>query len=102
MSNKEFIRKLRRARQLLQKGWIKNDWAKDKDGSSVHERSRHAVCWCLMGALHRAGLEPLQYVMVNRYNQDMNVAVWNDSWRRTKEQVLACIDNSIAALKKAA
>ncbi len=84
MTNTEFIRRLRRARKLIEDGWLQG--ANYRNGS-----------YCLIGALHVSGIENFDFVSPGGHH--LWPGTWNDTPNRTKAEVLACIDNSIEALK---
>lgn len=98
-ARKVFIAKLREMRKLLQRGWTRCAAARDAYGCSVSVRSKYAVCWCISGAARAVGLPPWTTVM--RQPGAWTIADWNDDPHRTKAEVIACIDNSIRALKEA-
>ena len=51
----DVIKVLRRASELVQGGWIRRDYAVDANGNSVELLDPTASCFCLAGALFRAG-----------------------------------------------
>lgn len=82
----DFIAKLRNARRLIARGWTRGVY-------------QYRGCYCLEGALFRSGIQ--NYRFVSPGGGETNHAVWwNDRPERTKAEVLACIDNSIAALEE--
>jgi hypothetical protein len=91
-----FIAKLRRMRSLLHRGWTQGAMARTARGAPVGHEERAAACWCLLGAAYRAGLTNWAFVDGTRL---IAVPYWNDARERTKAEVLAVIDNSIAALE---
>lgn len=100
MTKKEFIRRLQKAKKLLQKGWTKHAAARDKRGNHIGVFDDKATKWCLMGALGRAGLAcHYEAVFPQGVNHFQTLPAWND-YAATHKTVVACIDNSIAALRK--
>lgn len=105
---------LKTAKQLLiDKGWIKGDYARDADGNRVPAVSSSATCYCILGALkaashsvddHTGAMAPLRCSIVNAINgmrktnfgADYGIHPWNDDPARTKEEVLAVFDAAIA------
>lgn len=93
---RDFIAKLRRARVFIHNGWTQGALARDRNGKHTGPKNLQATCWCLGGALIQAGFRFGDY----RFTSRRSVAGWNDDPKRTQTQVLACLDNSIAALQK--
>jgi hypothetical protein len=102
----EVVKRLKRARELLEQGWCKGDLAHDKEGALVDVYCDKVYSVCLMGACMRAeweaspsgvgwflldelvagGVEARGYADIARYN---------DAPERTKEEVLALMDETI-------
>lgn len=93
MTNKQFIAKLKKARQLIKGGWCQ--------GRMVVYLDNGKRQYCLLGALEEAGFK-LWGVRNFKFTGSRwsDPASWNDARGRTKAQVLACLDNSIAAAQK--
>lgn len=93
--NEEFIGRLRVARGYVQNGWTQGVY-----------HNGHG-CYCAQGALNMAGIREQQYrLLVGKkllapYPSTDRLITWNDRQYRTKEEVLAMFDNSIAALESA-
>lgn len=47
----DVIDTLNKARELVKIGWIRSDWAKNKEGKSVQPWSEDACEWCTEGAI---------------------------------------------------
>lgn len=94
MSSAAFITKLRQARALVAKGWTRGEW---RSG----ERGRY--CYCAWGALSQVGLHPEDYQVIAPDGSNLGgIVTWNDAEGRTKAEVVAMFDNSIAALERPA
>jgi hypothetical protein len=97
------IQILKRARELINQGWTKSAYARDKDGLKVPNSSSKAVCWCVEGAIYRAAYEldydsyPSRRMFQNIYG---GMVDFNDAIARNKEQVLTAFDKVIAANEK--
>jgi hypothetical protein len=93
--NEDFITKLRKARALIeQDGWVQGTYYSLVTG-----------CYCAQGAMTAAGIQEASYrLQVGRRIYGKSAATaklinWNDAKNRTKEEVIAMFDNSIAALQ---
>lgn len=91
---------LRKARELVAKGWTRAGAAVRSDGGDTTYDSPAAVRFCMVGACWRAGMG------TNRGEAAVTVlakllGTWpsnfNDAPERTKGQVLAAFDRAIAA-----
>jgi hypothetical protein len=94
---------LKSARIKLEQGWTQVHFALDIDGYSVLSSSPAATHFCLLGAvsLFPNFGEAIQEMMLTLgLGNDMTLAVWNDDPLRTKEEVLACLDQTIERLEK--
>lgn len=93
MRKREFIAKLREARKLLACGWQRGYWMNEVNGQT---------CFCIGGALRYVGLAGEFEVELpdGQVGDIFLLADWNDRRERTQADVLACIDNSIAALER--
>ncbi len=92
MTRTEFLKKLRRARALIAAGWTQGAYA-------------ISGCYCAQGALTKAGIGERTF-RLHIDGQSLHPMVstsalieWNDTHGRTKEDVLAMFDASIAALR---
>lgn len=99
MKEQQFIEKLREARALIEHGWTQSVYARDAYLRHVAIDSPKAVCFCLAGALRRVGLQPSVNYKSYFKGEPGVLTTWNDAPERTKDEVLACLDNSIAALQ---
>jgi hypothetical protein len=97
---KEFIAGLRRMRVLIEQGWVQGSFAIDAEGRAVWPLDHRAVAFCMRGAADRAKV-PHEPALVFPTGRVDGFAEWNDNPKRTQAEVLACIDNSIAALTQA-
>lgn len=91
-----------RARALVARGWCRGANASDMFGFRVSPYSRHAVAWCMGGALSAAALTASD---LDRRNAQCRLIVaigcasvpdFNDA-QKTVEPVLAAFDRAIAA-----
>jgi hypothetical protein len=89
MDTANFITKLQKARALVARGWTQGKF---------RERRSGRTCYCPLGAILRAGLPTSVFDMGPVPHE--NIVAWNDDPSRTKAEVLAMFDNSIAALTK--
>lgn len=93
------IQRLKRAKELLEKGWCQGDLARTKDGVLTDVYSPGAEAFCLLGACMRAeweadstgitwvGIDELvTYEVEDRGYAEL--ASYNDRPERTKEDVL--------------
>lgn len=94
---KKFVNKLRRMRSLIECGWTKGAFARDANGYITMSTGPEAVCYCLQGAARRVDLPPWE--LRGPRGALLNTPQWNDAKGRTQADVLAVIDNSIAALE---
>jgi hypothetical protein len=99
-----------RARGFLERGWCRFDFAYDAAGQSVHPKSRHAVAWCVNGALIAAGVPSWLDNPDSRSYDDhpavrrleaamggwMGIGGFNNR-QETVEPILAAFDRAIAA-----
>lgn len=91
------------ARELLsdEKRWTKGNLAHDVDGDDVRPRSKHAVCWCVMGAVQKFSLGTWhQGGALNRIHGVVGGSIpeFNDAPTTTHADVLRVLD---AAIEKA-
>lgn len=114
MTKLELIRVERlyhKVKQLIQKGWTKGCWAKDKDGNATSSEDPTACSWCLLGAIHRAETElciehPLAGILTNelriltvKKTGFLDLAYFNDRIETTQADVLRMLDLAIAEVK---
>lgn len=82
-----------KAHELLAKpeSWIRGNWALDVVGRAVSPDDRHAVCWCLAGALERCypGF-PQRRIVRDRLRDRIQLSIvdWNDRTVRGHAEVL--------------
>lgn len=99
-------------RALIRKGWTQNAYARDKDDNITYIADQHACSWCLTGALHRASLDSstlgknfmlvhqrLEVRQLLEAHANGSLSSFNDSPKRTKEDVLALIDKVMDELR---
>lgn len=99
----ETAARLRTARQLLvDKGWTKGQMARNRDNEPEFPESRHARCYCAIGALWAAvpsgqRLEPLGALLAALPEGYGDIGRYNDQTARTLADILALYDRAIAA-----
>lgn len=102
---------LTRARALIAQPetWTQNAYARDSDGTPIVSNSPDAVCWCLTGAIYRV-ITPGSYLgnpdylaatdalsdALPAHVTSEDLTVWNDTPRRTHQQILNLLDRAIA------
>lgn len=83
------------ARKLIRKGWTQNTHARGRSKRAVHYNSRSAVCFCLDGALLRAGDNGRAYDFLRQF--DPSPIAFNDTPGRKKSEVIALLTKAIEA-----
>ena len=114
MTNEEILRIIDGARPLIEAGWTQGAYARDVAGDSAYFRGKDAACFCVVGALLRAQNSPggtgdvaavVDQIHLRGFPRGMApsaIDVWNDAPQRTKEDVLAALDQTAAALRSSA
>jgi hypothetical protein len=96
--------KLREARALIERGWTQGHDAIDRAGEDIDPRMDEAACWCINGALYRAGDRDdgaerlLEQAIGHSGEEDFELSPvidWNDAPERTQAEVLAAFDKAI-------
>lgn len=90
---------LLRARARVERGWTQEAFARKASGVSTHPAHEDACSWCLEGATFQltridhlaAARDALRDVVGTT-----DLALWNDTSERTKEEVLVAIDAALA------
>lgn len=103
--NKLTLRVMRRARQLIARGWTQGRLAADKNGLAISLRAPAACSFCTHGAIAKASDEiagDLTCVVSDRAMsllghgfEGRDVVAWNDKLQRTKEDVVMAFDFGI-------
>lgn len=92
-------------RALLAKGWCQKEYATTATGDPVSEYDPRAASFCFLGAFHKArnilGLHSSKHpgITLTDYEQALhidNVVYYNDFPGRTKEEILALIDEALS------
>lgn len=89
------------ARELLsdEKRWTRYDLAHDVDGVEIGPRSENAVCWCVMGAVHKfsPGVAPGVGGALNLVHNAVGgpIPEFNDDPETTHADVLRVLDVAI-------
>lgn len=97
------------ARELIAKDgvWTQGAYARDVNGDEVSESSTAAVCFCSVGALHRAGgrhqagtlrtiKEAVNMLSEGLLSDGLHLENWNDEPNRTQAEVVALFDRTIS------
>jgi hypothetical protein len=95
-----------RARGFIERGWCRRAEARDSTGRIVDPTSEQAVAWCVLGALHAAGISGSDYwnhPAIHRVVEAIN-GCWVSGWticafnnaQETVEPILAAFDRAIA------
>jgi hypothetical protein len=95
------------ARQLVENGWTQHADARTADGQVVDPWNPAAVCWSLLGALVAAleaqtddddqfaiGQLAVACVSLAQVLDRDSLTTWNDDPSRTRESVLAALDDA--------
>jgi hypothetical protein len=113
--NKTFNPKpyLEKARELIQKGWVQKDFARDEEGNGVedYEKNEKCTCFCLLGAIDRAVYPEMNFsipvetlvvgMLKEKYAYNRNgVIPWNDAPGRTQQEVIDILTDTIKACPK--
>lgn len=105
------LKVLKKMRSLIQKGWTKGAYARDKRNKDVAPTSKSARKWCIMGAYTKAYslantyvpyetvLGKLDKAMTKRRTRHLVLAQYNDA-QKNKKPIINLIDKSIDSLKK--
>jgi hypothetical protein len=97
---------LQKAREILTPpgAWTQGQFARNADGVGCSEYRDEAVCFCAVGALHRAAWRvnsaPEWYYDALRALIAVvghSIGSWNDAEGRTQAEVLAAFDKAIDA-----
>lgn len=108
MKAKEIL--IEAANLLETKGWTQDAFARDANGMGIKSHEESAVCFCTIGALNRVSGENV----VRRLDTEGNkayeylrdsiggwgIAEWNDSYDRTKEDVISALRNAAATYQE--
>jgi hypothetical protein len=102
---------LQEARRLLELGWTRHVLARDAYGKSTDPLHSSACQWCFVGAMLRArqnifetkadgglterAFQWAYYVMGKSGAAVFDPADWNDAICKSKEEVLALLDDAI-------
>lgn len=99
-------------KEILNKGWTKGAWARDKRGNAVDSDSPNACSWCLLGAIIlaeetvRLGAYPaarLNLALTDIVKRDdtvqWGITGYNDREDVTLPDVLSSLDQALARVK---
>ena len=107
-----------KAKQLVERGWVKMSFAIDDEGEPCSPMDENACGWCVSGAIQAASkYKGASYIQAEEKNLFENVRsvfmttngivgfgstimAWNDQFDRTKEEVLAAFDKAINCLQR--
>lgn len=82
--------------------WTKGAYARDSHGTTVDPQSKHAVQWCLSGALWKesSGFDAgTSCFFAIREYIGISIIIWNDAPERTFDDVTALLDKAIEDMK---
>ena len=82
--------------------WTKGVFARDSEGHSCSPCTPFAVCWCLFGAIRKAGNNVSTKAvdaMCSLIPVTGSHAAWQDEPERTHQEVLDLLDTSIERLE---
>lgn len=113
MSFKEEIAVLRKVKKLVQKGWCRTSYAKDKNGKEIDHLDKKACSWCAAGAINRAcvnlksdrvawsnvNAELIKLLPLDEWEDHLTITKWNDI-QPSKIAVLKMFDKVIASFKE--
>jgi hypothetical protein len=111
--SKSTLQILKEARALISdpERWTQGEDARDEDGLPVHPDDSDAVCWCTLGALHRAAAGTDDFSVFREIQKAVEAfpgirsqahyaAKFNDA--HTHAEVLAMFDAAISAKERRA
>jgi hypothetical protein len=91
---------LRKVRKLIAGGWTRGTFARNARGVPVPPQDKRAVRFCPSGACWRVGgAWRLIRLIEAEIGPCATLNIWNDCSERTKAEVLALIDKTIAAVR---
>ena len=91
--------KLRRALARIRKGWVQGKQASDAQGGEVGWNDPSAVRWCLAASVdfdYQSELRLLRTLRLPDHSPTHTLVAWNEAPERTREQVIALLENAIA------
>ena len=103
---------LRRAAQIVRKGWTQGYFAKDRNKNNVSSIDRSAVCWCASGALIKAEREicgtksiaekEVAVYCMSLMRKRLRQVLWtcDDSTSRTQAEVVAALESAARELER--
>ncbi len=100
---------LKRAKELIERGWTQNTLARATDGAPTATFAEDAVSFCISGACVRGAMEiglPVWKLdgaieaALRKHGYHRRIANWNDQPKRTKEEVLALMEEAIRDAKE--
>lgn len=95
---------LHRARELIAEPehWTQGAPARDRRGDSCDVFNKHAVSWCVVGVICRAGLTEARNDALEAFARVIfgGIVPWNEDPERTHAEVLAAFDRAIAAAEQ--
>lgn len=107
--NDKLVSRIRRARELIEAGWIQGFYAADANGRQVSVKSKDACKFCLEGALIKADMDYGNCEIDGIYLGDMinlfayvmgdrRLIMWNDADCRTAADVIGALNKMEAAV----
>lgn len=105
----EVLETLKAMRRLLtpEGSWCQGYYCRDSDGNEIYPpHAKAAVSWCLLGACRRVTMEDadletaVTFVLMDGLPPSMGVPTFNDCEARSQADILALLDERIAALSR--
>lgn len=99
MADESVVDSLRKARELVAKGWTKRAFARKRNGKICVLDSKDACSFCASGAMRRimGGESYIEgWKMLERAIDPYSIIAWNDDPKRTQAEVVAAFDRAIA------
>ena len=94
--NEKTVEQIKEAKALIEQGWCQRSYAFNKHDYPVIYNSPDAQRWCSTGALLRITMHNGLMCNLTQFFRS-NLVRWNDSYQRTKEEVLKEFDSAITA-----
>lgn len=99
------VEKLKEVYAVLDRGWTRGAYARDKKGRVIDPKDDRVVECCLSGAVRRVCTSTTEIEMLSSaLNEEIGkiasgygIVWWNDCHDRTKEEVLQLVQSAIDA-----
>lgn len=101
MTKAEIVKRFKKARALIVKGWCKGWHATTESGKCVDWDNPKAVKFCPSAACVKAKISMEERMKYLKFPIKFGcLTAWNDAKSRKKSQVVAAFDRAIALAKK--